>query len=424
MTKIGKETVLDEITRFYLESGDFNGIHSTELSRRLGIGFRDFFDLLRELIAEKKLGILYEPQFGNPSIIQIGFESENNQIERLNNLEKENFCLYPRPAHLQKVVNRSIYPNEPYKLELALGCPQLDFRSFELSVLEYYRNDPRYMYETDDIKGHICYDSDHMSEHDKTMLESFGFSYDSSLNRAVAVVLRYLARLSPQHQQIWKAKELQQNYKLHPDYYLNNILGKFREHESIFTAFVDEVHLINQMSMAMYRPHLFREDYGKERDSRPKKFSFLIRPTLEEFSGFVHLLDKMISENISKAFFQNEIPYESEIKRKDGNIEVQQKGTLQILDDWMRKSFRTNNWQSWDEAIKAFKKIRKIRQKPAHDIDRDVFDQKYFKEQRELMKSAYNGMRILRMIFENHPMVRSSALDVPKYLQEGKIRTH
>ena len=326
--KMDHDTVLDEITRFYLESGDFNGIHSTNLSNRLGVGFNEFCNFIRELISERKVGILYSPPFGNPHIIQIGFKSDGEQIERLNNLDKEPFCLYPRPAHLNKVVNCSDYANEPYKLELALGCPQLDFRSFDPSVLEHYRNDPRYMYETDDIKGHICYESESMSEHDKTMLESFGFSYDSNLNRAVAVVLRYLARLSPGHQQIWKLKELQGDYKPHPDYYLNNILGRFREHESIFTAFVDEVHLINQMSMAMNRPPLFRMDYGEGKDSRPKKFSFLIRPTLEEFNYFVHLLDKMISENINKAFFQNEILYETEIKRKDGNIEVQQNGTL------------------------------------------------------------------------------------------------
>ena len=418
------DTVLDEITRFYLESGDFNGIHSTNLSNRLGVGFNEFCNFIRELISERKVGILYSPPFGNPHIIQIGFKSDGEQIERLNNLDKEPFCLYPRPAHLNKVVNCSDYANEPYKLELALGCPQLDFRSFDPSVLEHYRNDPRYMYETDDIKGHICYESESMSEHDKTMLESFGFSYDSNLNRAVAVVLRYLARLSPGHQQIWKLKELQGDYKPHPDYYLNNILGRFREHESIFTAFVDEVHLINQMSMAMNRPSLFRKVYGKKCESRPKKFSFLIRPTLEEFNYFVHLLDKMISENINKAFFQNEILYETEIKRKDGNIEVQQNGTLQILDDWMRNSFRTNDWQSWNTAIKAFRKVRKIRQKPAHGVDSDVFDQKYFKEQRELMIGAYNGMRILRMIFENHPMVRSSDIGIPEYLQECKIWTH
>ena len=220
-----------------------------------------------------------------------------------------------------------------------------------------------------------------------------------------------------------KNKELEGDYKLHPDHYLSAFLGQFREHESIFTAFVDEIHLISQMTKAMQRPSLFHNDYGESRDIRPKKFGFLIRPTLEEFNNFVHLLDKMISENINKAFFQNEVAYEAEIQRKDGKIQVQQKSTLRILDDWMRESFRTDDWQSWDMAIKAFKNVRKMRQKPAHDIDRDVFDQKYFKEQRELMIGTYNGMRILRMIFENHPMVRSSDIRIPEYLREGKIRT-
>lgn len=394
------------------------------MSCKLGVGFNELCDLLRELISERKVGILFSPPIGNPHIIQTGFEPEDIQIERLNDLENKLFCLYPRPAHLHNVVNRSRYANEPYKLELALGCPQLEFRSFDPSVLEHYRNDPRYMYETDDISGHICYDSENMAERDKTMLESFGFSYKAGDNRAVAVFLRYLVRLSPEHQQIWKAKELEGEYVLHPDYYRKAILGDWREHESIFKAFLDELHLVCQMTTAMERPPLFRVDYGKERASKLKKFSFLIRPTFEEYNDFVHLLDKTISENINKAFFQNEVPYKTEIRRKDGYIEVQQKGTLQILDDWIRKSFRTNDWQSWDMAIKAFKNVRKIRQKPAHDIDRDVFDQKYFKEQRELMTSAYKGMRILRMIFENHPKVRSSGIGVPEYLQEVKIWTH
>ena len=169
-----KKTILEEITRFYLKPRDFNGIHSTQLSHRLNVGFNELCDLLRELISEKKVGILTSPPYGNPHIIQIGFEPEDNQIERLNNLENEPFCLYPRSAHLKEVVNRFEYANEPYKLELALGCPQLDFRSFDLSVLEKYRNDPRYIYQTDEIGGHFCYNTEQMEESAKTMLQSFG----------------------------------------------------------------------------------------------------------------------------------------------------------------------------------------------------------------------------------------------------------
>jgi len=38
---------------------------------------------------------------------------------------------------------------------LALGEAQLSYRSFDLSVLEFYRNDPRHRYENDDINGRI-----------------------------------------------------------------------------------------------------------------------------------------------------------------------------------------------------------------------------------------------------------------------------
>ena len=425
MHRLKKNKILDEITKFYLESPDFNGIPSSELSRRLGVRFNELSDFLTELISEGKVGILYVPTFINPHIIRRGFESESEQIERLANPETRNICLYPRSAHLQEVVNRSNYENKPYRLVLALGSTQLAYRSFDLTVLEHYRNDPRYTYETDDIKGHICYNSDQMLEHNRTMLESFGFSYDSDLNRAVAVFVRYLAGLSPEHQQIWKVNELAGNYDLHPDYYKNAIIGKWREHESIFTAFVEELHLICQMTIGMNRLSLFRTDYGENRDSKPKKFGFLVRPTLEEFNSFVHLLDKMISENINKKFFQSEVSYETEIERQDGRIEVRPKGTLQILDEWIRRFFRpTDGWRDWDEAIQAFKEVRKKRQKPAHRIDENIFDQKYFKEQRELIIRAYGGMRTLRMVLENHPMVRNLDIDIPDYLREAKIRTY
>ncbi len=57
-----------------------------------------------------------------------------------------------------------------------------------------------------------------MPSTDKFLLETFGFSYDAELSRAVAVFLRYLSDLTPQHQQIWNTKLLQGDFELHPDY--------------------------------------------------------------------------------------------------------------------------------------------------------------------------------------------------------------
>lgn len=425
MHRLDKNKILDEITIFYLKSPDFNGIPASELSRKLEVEFSELIDFLRELISERKVGALYIPPFVNPHVIRRGFESTDMQIERLTDPETEVICLYPFPIHLQEVVDHSNYENKPYELALALGSPQVIHRSFDLSVLEFYRNDPRYIYENDDVRGHISYNNaDHLSERDRIVLEKFGFSYDADLNRAVAVFVYHLARLSPEHQQIWKAKELGDDYELHPDFYRNAILGEWGEKVSIFDAFASELYLIRQMTQGMDRPPLFREDYGEYNENKPRKFGFLVRPTLEEFNDFIHLLDKMISENINKKFFQKEVPYETEIERRDGKIQVQPKGTLQILDDWVRKFFRpADGWQDWDEAIQAFKEVRKKRQEPAHVINENVFDQKYFKEQRELTIHAYQGMRTLRMALENHPKVRNLDINIPDYLRESKIWT-
>ncbi len=116
------------------------------------------------------------------------------------------------------------FADRPYTKELALGEGQLAFRAFDLSILEIYRNDSRYYYVSNDVDGLISVTdeqdrSNEMRESDKALLQTFGFCYDENFSRAVAVFLRYLADLSPEHQQIWKSRELLGGYRIHPDYY-------------------------------------------------------------------------------------------------------------------------------------------------------------------------------------------------------------
>jgi hypothetical protein len=87
------------------------------------------------------------------------------------------------------------------------------------------------------------------------------------------------------------------------------------------------------MSKAMGRPPLFRET------ERPKRFGFLIRPTAYEFEQFVLLLDKCMSENIDRKFFLKDVEFEVLKSRRDGDTVVEQKGTIQILEEWLRKAF-------------------------------------------------------------------------------------
>ncbi len=388
---ISKDQVLKTIAGFYLESSDFNGIPLDSLLHELNSTWDETKGYVQELINDELIGLIFSDTDINTHIIRLGFEPKEIQISKLDKVDVHT-CFYPHSNHLNRIVNRDEYRDEPYKLELALGSPQLSHRSFDLSILEVYRNDPRYYYRNDDVNGHISIrdadGSDLMSESDQVLLNTFGFAYDENLDRAVAVYIRYLADLSPEHQRIWKAKELEESYKLHPDYYRNTIIGDWGERLPIFQAFVLELWIINQMVEAMKRPPLFREDYREYGEDRPRKFSFIVRPTLEEFNAFILLLDKMISDNLNKDFFMKEISYENEIERKDGKIIIQQKGTLQLLDEWFRKNFRTSDWEPWDEAINTLKKIRKMRQEPAHSINEDIFDQGYFKRTKRYYHSS------------------------------------
>lgn len=418
-----EQKALDVITEFYLKSQDFNGIPFRTLNNELGDN--GLVKILITLLENDNVSIVFGDRHPNPHIKALKCEPIEEQIEKAISEKIHDSCVYPSQSHLNKLIDINDYPNKPYTLKLALGHPQLDFGSFDLSVLEYYRNDPRYYYQNDDVRGHIYvkdeyYQSDKMPKSDKILVDHFGFSYDENRNRAVAVFLVYLSKLSPEHQQIWKAKELIDDYELHPDYYKNTILGDWGDGISIFSALIEELNIINMMSDAMGRPSLFRTDFSDR--NKPKKFTFLIRPTLSEFNDFISLLDKILSENISKKFFMNNISYENETPRDDGKIVVVHKGTITILEDWLKKYYRPSNVDdSFDVIIGPFKKVRKLRQNPAHAINEDKFDQQYLHQQREIMIEAYDAIRTLRSILEIDPKVIQANIIIPSILREGNI---
>ncbi len=97
-------------------------------------------------------------------------------------------------------------------------------------------------------------------------------------------------------------------------------------------------------------------------------------------------------------------------------------GTLRLLENWIRKYFKPHDPQPLEEMFETFKKIRKQRQIPAHAMDNDEYDTKYFELQKETIKSAYIAMRTLRLILCNHPKIKSSNYKPPDWLQYGEIK--
>jgi hypothetical protein len=335
-----RERLLQEVAQFYLQSSRFNGLPIRALESRMQADKPAIIEVLKELIQEQLVAAVYGDYHPNPHIRALDDEPIEDQIQKLTTEKYASGCLYPLPNHLQSVVDRELYHDRPFTLELALGALQLSFRYFDLSVLENYRNDPRYYYRCDDINGQISitdeyYQSGTMPERDQVLLETFGFGYDEEFNRGVTSLLWYISCLSPEHQRTWKAKELTGTYRPHPDYYRNNIIGDWAERIIIFEAFLDELRLINEACAKIGHQKLFKKDFH---DERPREFGFLQRPTEREFYAFVHILDKMLSENINRRFF-TDMQTEEEITRADGRIEVRTKGSIRLLSEWIAQNF-------------------------------------------------------------------------------------
>jgi hypothetical protein len=415
------EELLECITRFYQESEGFNGLPVSST----GIELDELRGLIRLLVESGQLYVNYGDRHPNPHILAFEPEARDDQLRKLDEGNLQDACLYPTVEHLRTVVNPAAYEGRPYTLELALGYPVLGYHFFDLSILESYRNDPRYYY-TFDIDGMISvddefYDQPTMDERDKVLLQTFGLALAKEKYWAIVVFRRYLSMLSPEHQQLWRTKQEPDDpdlFQPHWEYWRAS-MGEWPEKMSLFSAFLEEMEQVNELAAVIGRPRLFRETYH---DQRPRDFGYLIRPTARELSNFAGVLDKMLSDNINRDFFQNDVPYEDETTDKQGRTIVTQRGTIRILEEWIRAKVRLKDTDSQaliDQAIDIFKRIRKARNPQAHKLSPDAYDLELFREQIQLMRDAYRAMVTLRQMLNLHPAAKD--YEVPEDLAQMKV---
>lgn len=416
-TRTRLAALLGLIVDKYVGSKDFNGLSIRELKRT-----RTLKQNIEILIRERSIDLVRGDVHPNPHIKAFPADKPSQQLEKIAVEGLGHGCLYPTPETLARVVRREDYRSRPFTLQLALGAAQLEYRAFDLRSLEYYRNDPRFEYQVDDIHGSIIYKDEHFNEdapsRDRLVMERFGICYSEKLRRAVAVFLWDLHKLDGEQQLHWNGCQLEGEYKLHPDYYRSCVLGEFPEGISIFDAFLEEKHQINIMCGLMGRAPLFRSEY-KSHD-RPDGFGFLIRPTQKELRAFQLLLDQLMSDDLNRNCFQDIEMVEKGTTAK-GKVITATKGTIQALEEWIGRHFRLRDPEPKDEMVKIFRNIRKLRQKSAHTLEKDLFDEEIFEKQRELIISAYDAVRTLRLILAIHPAARANK--VPDWLEEANIWT-
>ena len=423
--------------------GAGKGIPLRDISRRFEIDYIESIEIIKYLIKESTVSIQSST---NPNIISKNHFTIASQLKVLEMAKADEedvvfsseniifasentqypICLYPSPIYLRNHRDVSELNGKPYTKMLSLGEPQLRFHFFEIDVLERYFTDPRYKFSFQDYSGLISCETDDngnpiLDKKDQVFLKTFGLGFDENNNRVAVTFTRYLNDLPSCHQIYWQTKEITENAncKILEEYYKNAIDGDFTDSISIFSGFINELNCLYDLTKHIYGKSLLRQKFD-EGDNKPKELSFFFIPTSKNYEDFVLLLDKMLSDNINKKFFDGKIKEYKLIPIENGIVEKKVKGTIQMLEEWLTLNFRPKNEQLQKELFKYLKEIRKERQNPAHRISKNVYNKIYIEKQKEMIDKAYTIARALRTAFQHHPLARS--FKIPTYLDDATIK--
>lgn len=435
-----KERIENIVYDFFVASSDFNGIPLRNISEKLNIDYENSIDIIKELVKDNIVSIQSST---NPHIIGFQHYPIDSQIHILEEAKKIKkvvhsfgeitissedteypICLYPSKSYLQKKRDLADFGNALYTKQLALAEPHLTPIFFEIEVLDRYFNDPRFDFKFEDYSGQISclYDENEnpiVREEDQIFLKTFGLGFDENGDRLAVVYLRYLKDLTPEHQIYWKSRQKTGNCKMLEEYHQNTIQGNWTFSYSIFSGFIGEQKCINDLTKLIFTKPLFRKSF--ENENRPKEFTFFFTPTLKNYNDFILLLDKMISENINKDFFEGKVDFFEFKELENGLVERQSKGTLQLFEEWLTSVFNVKGDGTVSELFKPLRKIRKERQSPAHRINENQYDRQLIEKQKIIMDDIYSVFRNLRNIFHQHPKARD--FEIPDWLENGKIKT-
>ena len=439
-----------KVLDFYLASNDFNGIPLSEIINK-DTDVKQAKLILKNLILNNKVDL--NSSDVNPHIKRFDLSSsKENQIKSLEDLPNEyplaktknssnlfdyeynvfsSICLYPTEESLfERIGSSKEYLELPHFTKmLYFGKPQLDFLFFRIDVLDRYLEDPRYTVNCQDYRGSIHY-SGETPEHseDDTFLEHFGLAYNTRLREnLICVFVRDLKNLSERHQNhFFSYLEVKtDNHIPDYDYYRNSILAEWAENGSIFEAFLEEIKIINLMTIAMCNNRLFKNEFATDSEKRPEYFHPFLKPTKTGFDNFCRTLDKLFTENLNKDCLL-------EMNKLFGSKMVIEEldGSLAILGKFFKDYFRPNNREDLDKLITHVwkRKIRRSRSKASHHINENQYDLKIFGEYSKTIDEAYRSIRLIRLVLSGHPKVKnlinSKAIKIPKWLFDGAIRNY
>ncbi len=396
MTKTSKDLIEDIYKNFlkiitdnYLDSRDFNG---TPLRNFNKLPEKALREIVAQLIRSGDIILLFSDTSENPHILRHSINSSIDDLIANFEKNKTDDCFaYPTTKILTEKIGQS-FQSEPYTHHLKMGYPQLDLIFFEMSVLDRYYQDPRYEVHTDLTSGSINFveEDGSIPDRDKIHLQTFGYGYDQNTKaRLICAFPRYLHDLTPEHQRYWQSFQVENGF-VDSGFIARSFHGSWDYTPSIFEAILTEQEDINKLSKMINGKSFFKKTFG----TLPENFKPLSRPTESQFHAFIHTADKILSENIECNFFVGVNKFDEKGKSK---------GSLQLCEDWLNKIYKPASEEVIPSVINPLKKIRKIRQKPAHGLRPDKYDINFLNQQKDILKDIFWSLDGFRNILSTHP---------------------
>lgn len=129
-----KDSLMDQVVKFYLNGDDFNGL--TILAKDPTPD--EMWQVIEELVTDGEIQVVTNGDFPNPHIRPWASRRTNaDQIESVelirsgnNAIEEDRVCLYPTPRAMLGRLDHHLFVDEPYRRELAKGNGDLELRYF------------------------------------------------------------------------------------------------------------------------------------------------------------------------------------------------------------------------------------------------------------------------------------------------------
>ena len=451
-----KKKLVKEILKYYLNSQSYKGYTLPQLYEQYQ-DISEIKNIIIELIKDNFLDLYYctTNHFVKNFDLNISLKQK---IDFINNLpssykpeiweeikinEKDSIklvcdnilppvSLFPTPNFIKEYIKNKpkYYKLPPFNKMLLEGMPHLHFLYFRIDVLNRFLYDPRYVVYNMDFTGSIYYkvdNSDNEKDENNIYLSHFGLAYNSKTNENVITIFPHdLVKLSLKHQYYFYSYLFDNQEDFVPDIsYYKNVMGEIADGISIFSAFFEEMKLINKMFDIICGKKLFKKIFEYSQENRPEYFHPFMMPTKTMYHNFCRTIYRILVEQLDRDAI---IAFAQKIKVELDNIEKTRPMTL--LQQLFSKGFKTLDGSDiGKEIISIWKKeLHECRNKISHSFVDDIYDTKIFEKYRNTINEAYKSVRLIRLVLSSMPEIKDSIknneIEISEELYLGNINMY